>query len=147
MASDADQQELPRSPLAAEEPEALLPWWTPLLTMAAFVVARIALAAVVYPVLRPNSAYHPHYPLGHYAWWLLGNSAWAGLRLGLGAMLADRVVGQRWNRAARWSLGMGLAACVLRPDRLYGYVAGVVYLGPQVVFSSLSPFGFYGAWE
>ena len=147
MASDADQQELPRSPLAPEEEEAVLPWWTPLLTMAAFVVAKIALAAVVYPVLHPNSVYHPRYPLGHYLWWLLGDPAWVGLRIGLGVVVADRVVGGRWSRAVRWSLGMALASCVLRPDRLYGYVAGLAYLGPQVVFSSLSLFGFYGAWE
>jgi len=147
MASDADQQELPRSPLAPEEEEALLPWWTPLLTMAAFVLARLALAVLVYPVLHPQNAYHSRYPLGHYLWWLLGNSAWAGLRLGLGAMLADRVVGQRWNRAARWSLGMALASCVLRPDRLYGYVAGLVYLGPQVVFPALSPLSLYDGWK
>ena len=132
METEAPPVPLPPSPMSPD-PEMVdvyddrsLCWWaTPLLTPVAVLpgLATIALAWQMGPA-------HGAWAGVRLAW---PDLVWHGLALGVGVVAVDWLAPRGWPRAARWALGLGLAALVCPPHWwLLALPVRVAYTGPGI---------------
>ena len=124
MAGDRPPEtQLPPAPLASEEEatDERVSWIIVPLAIGVVLAIAIVKAAITYSAFRARSVAMGGLPsavpsMGAFILPQLLYSGWTGVHLGLGAALGDRWLPQRWSRAARWSLAMGVGAILLNPS-------------------------------